>query len=69
MVVGKMAGFGELHVFRFYEHTWLFVQAVSQMRTFCERVGISTYSIVDSDPAERFPLGIVQIHPSPTLTH
>ncbi len=31
--------FGYLHVFRSYEHMWLFVQALSQMRAFWGRVG------------------------------
>ncbi len=36
IVVGKMAGFG-LSVFRIYENSWLFIQALSQMLSLWER--------------------------------
>ncbi len=32
IVIGKIAGFGELRVFRFYEHMWPFVQAFTDAR-------------------------------------
>ncbi len=41
IVVAKMASFGELRVFRFYEHMWLFVQVLSHMRTFWESRNIN----------------------------